>query len=228
LHPHIRGREFIERIVLGGSDGVIESVSVTAGLNGASLGFRTILVAGLAFAIAGAFSMFVSNYLSRKSELRSLKTDMEREKLEIETEPEEEKMELRELLKEDGFHDKEIAAILDRVTKDKEMWLRVQLRQELHLHVEDLESSPLRKSLPAGFTFFVCAMIPLVPYLITNNYVLALYASIVLAVSSLFLLGATHFISLDRDNLRNGFEMAAIGGGAAIALYFVGHLISSL
>ena len=49
-HPHVRARRIVDRIVLGGSDGVMEEVAATAGLNGVGADFRTILFAGLAFA----------------------------------------------------------------------------------------------------------------------------------------------------------------------------------
>ena len=89
-HPHIPARNVMDRIVLGGSDGAIEGLALTSALNGAGLGNGAIAQAGVAFALAGALSMFFSSYLSRRSELRSLKVDMTRERMEIEREPEDE------------------------------------------------------------------------------------------------------------------------------------------
>ncbi|HXY56295.1 MAG TPA: VIT1/CCC1 transporter family protein, partial [Nitrososphaerales archaeon] len=62
-HPHIPARNVLDRIVLGGSDGAIEGLAMTSALNGAGVGLPTIALAGLAFALAGAISMFFSNYL---------------------------------------------------------------------------------------------------------------------------------------------------------------------
>ena len=111
-HPHIPGRNLLDRIILGGSDGAIEGLATTSALNGAGVGYSTLVLAGVAFAIAGALSMFFSSYLSRRSELKSLRIDMAREKMEIETEPEEEKSEMRELLKKDGYSDGEVEVII--------------------------------------------------------------------------------------------------------------------
>ena len=114
-HPHIPARNVLDRIVLGGSDGAIEGLALTSALNGAGLGYGAIALAGVAFALAGALSMFFSSYLSRRSELRSLKVDMTRERMEIETEPEEEKAEMRELLKKDGYGEKDVEVIMQRL-----------------------------------------------------------------------------------------------------------------
>src|SRR5713226_8876450 len=162
-HPHIPARQLMDRIVLGGSDGAIESVAMTAALNGAGVGFGTILLAGLAFAIAGAVSMFFSSYLARRSEVQSLKTDIERERMEIETEPEEEKAELEGLLKGEGYTQQEVSVIMARLVKNKEMWLREQLRRELRVHAEDLDSDSLVRPVAAGLSFFFLAIVALLP-----------------------------------------------------------------
>jgi VIT1/CCC1 family predicted Fe2+/Mn2+ transporter len=225
-HPHIRARDIIHRIVLGGTDGVIESVAVTAGLNGAGLAFSSIRLAGVAFAFAGAFSMFFSSYISERSEQEALRKDIDRERMEIETEPEEEKAELEQLLREEGYKDKEVATIMGRVTVDKELWLRVQLRLELHKNAGDVNVNPLRGAGPAGLLFFLGAALPILPYLFPLGRSVALLASLTLALVTLFLLGGTKFTTLKEIDVRAGLEDAAIGGFAAVLLFVIGHLIS--
>jgi len=227
-HPHIRARDIIHRIVLGGTDGVIESIAVTAGLNGAGVAFPAIRVAGVAFAFAGAFSMFFSSYISERSEQEALRKDIDRERMEIETEPEEEREELEQLLREEGYKDKEIATIMTRVTSDKELWLRVQLRLELHKNAGDVNVNPLRGAGPAGLLFFLGAALPILPYAFPLVRETALLASLTLALTTLFLLGGTKFTTLKEIDIRAGLEDAAIGGFAAALLYAIGHLINYL
>ncbi len=224
-HPHIRARDIIHRIVLGGTDGVIESIAVTAGLNGAGTAFSVIRVAGVAFAFAGAFSMFFSSYISERSEREALRKDIDRERMEIETEPEEEKQELEQLLREEGFKDKEVATIMGRVTADRELWLREQLRLELHKNAGDVNVNPLRGAGPAGLLFFLGAVLPLLPYLFPLGRDAALLASLALALTTLFMLGGTKFTTVKEIDVRAGLEDAAIGGFAAILLYTIGHLV---
>jgi VIT1/CCC1 family predicted Fe2+/Mn2+ transporter len=223
----MRARDIIHRIVLGGTDGVIESIAVTAGLNGAGVAFSAIRLAGVAFAFAGAFSMFFSSYISERSEQEALRKDIDRERMEIETEPEEEKAELEELLREEGYKDKEVATIMGRVTQDKELWLRVQLRLELHKNAGDLNVNPLRGAGPAGLLFFLGAALPILPYIFPLGRAVALLASLALALATLFLLGGTKFTTIKEIDLRAGLEDAAIGGFAAVLLFIIGHLLSS-
>jgi len=217
----------MDRIVLGGSDGAIESVAMTAALNGASVGFGTILVAGFAFAIAGALSMFFSSYLSRKSELDSLRIDMEREKMEIETEPEEEKAELAQLLKTEGYGQKEVDVIMGRLVKNKEMWLREQLRRELRLHTEELASDPYTRPASAGLSFFFLALLALAPYGMVVGRLSALTLSVTLSLLALFALGSRVFVPR-HFNWLAGLESALVGAGAAVLLYSIGLIISVL
>lgn len=220
-------RRILDRIVLGGSDGAIETLAMTAALNGAGLAVKTIVVAGIAFAVAGALSMFFSNYLSERTEIDSLRIDMEREKMEIETEPEEERSELEQLLTKEGFDKKEIDVIMARLMKDKEMWLREQLRRELHLHIEDLRSDPISRSMSAGLTFFLLSLVALVPYLLGLDRIPGLATSALLSLGALFVLGSKVF-TLRNFSPRTGLESVGIGALAAGLLYGFGVMVSYL
>jgi VIT1/CCC1 family predicted Fe2+/Mn2+ transporter len=200
---------------------------MTAALNGAGVPLRTIVVAGLAFAIAGALSMFFSNYLSTRAEIDSLKIDVERERMEIETEPEEEREELEQLLRKEGYDAREIGVIMERLEKDKEMWLREQLRHELHLHIEDISTDPVGKAGAAGLAFLLLALISLSPYLFGLAHVPALVLSAVLSVTALFVLGSKAF-TLRNFSLMAGLESAGIGALAAGILYALGLLIANI
>ncbi len=206
---------------------MIESLAMTAALNGAGVATRTIILAGLAFAAAGALSMLFSSYLSARTERDTLRMDMERERMEIETEPEEEKGELEGLLKKEGYDQKEVDVIMERLTKDKEMWLREQLRHELHLHVDDIAADSLGKSVAAGATFLMLALVALVPYMMGQVRVAALVSSAMLSLAALFVLGSKLF-TLRYFVLKSGLESAAIGAVAAGLLYGLGLLASGV
>jgi vacuolar iron transporter family protein len=223
-HPHIPGRFIIDRIVLGGSDGAIEGVAMTAALNGAQITFGTILVAGFAFAAAGAVSMFFSSYLSRRSELESLRADIAREKMEIDTEPEEERTELEQLLKAEGYDKQEVDVIMSRLVKNKEMWLREQLRRELRLHPEDLAGDSIVRPSSAGAAFFCLAMLTLSPYFFPLSHLYALGLSVSFALIALFAMGSRIFIPRNFNALA-GAESAAVGALAAGLMYAIGHLV---
>ena len=225
-HPHIPARNILDRIVLGGSDGAIEGLAMTSALNGAGLNFGTIAVAGLAFALAGALSMFFSNYLSRRSELQSLKIDMMRERMEIETEPDEEESEMRELLLKDGYEPKEVDMIMQRMTKDKDLWLKEMLRRELRVNIEDVGTDTFVWPLFAGIAFLLLALLAVSPYALQIPRPDALFVSVVLSLAALFALGSRAFVPRNFDPLA-GVESALVGALAGALLYLVGLLISA-
>jgi VIT1/CCC1 family predicted Fe2+/Mn2+ transporter len=225
-HPHIPARNILDRIVLGGSDGAIEGLAMTSALNGAGLGLSTIALAGFAFALAGAISMFFSNYLSRRSELRSLRIDMQREGMEIETEPQEEASEMRELLRKDGYSEEEVEVIMRRLLADKDLWLKEMLRRELRVNVEDVKADPFTWPLFAGGAFLILALLAVLPYAFVLPRPDALFASIGLSLGALFALGSRVFIPRNFDAL-GGVESALVGAVAGGLLYLVGLVISA-
>ncbi len=217
----------MDRIVLGGSDGAIEGLAMTSALNGAGLGFGTIAVAGLAFAVAGAISMFFSNYLSRKTELDSLKVDITREKMEIETEPEEETSEMRDLLKKDGYDEQTVNVILQRLRENKDLWLKEMLRRELRINIEDVESDPYKRPLSAGIAFLLLALLAVSPYAFAVPRVSGLLASVALSLIALFILGSKVFLPRNFRPIA-GIESALVGAVAGVLLYLVGVLVSRI
>lgn len=226
-HPHIPARNILDRIVLGGSDGAIEGVALFSALNGAGLGYGAIALAGVAFALAGALSMFFSSYLSRRSELKSLRVDMSRERMEIETEPDEEKAEMRELLKKDGYTEQEVDVILRRLVKDKDLWLKEMLRRELHINVEDEASDHFVRPIAAGVAFLLLALLAVLPYGFAIPRLYALLASLTLSLVALFVLGSRAFIPKNFEP-ASGLESALVGAVAGGLLYVVGVFVSTL
>lgn len=200
---------------------------MTSALNGAGLGYGTIALAGVAFSLSGALSMFFSSYLSRRSELKSLKIDMTRERMEIETEPEEEKAEMRQLLKKDGYDDKEVEVIMERLIKDKDLWLREMLRRELQLNAEDATADRLTKPLSAGVAFLLLALLAVSPYVLAIPRFDALVGSVSLSLAALFVLGSRAFVPRSFDP-GAGLESALVGALAGLLLYLVGVFVSAI
>lgn len=67
--------EYIKDIVYGANDGIITTFTVIAGVIGASLSYRIILILGFANLIADAISMAASNYLGSRSEIELIKKE---------------------------------------------------------------------------------------------------------------------------------------------------------
>ena len=80
----LRGRT-IRQIGFGANDGMVTMLALIAGLSGAAVEGRIVILAGLAEMIAGALSMSVGEYLSTKAQVNYYREQMKREKEEIQT-----------------------------------------------------------------------------------------------------------------------------------------------
>jgi VIT1/CCC1 family predicted Fe2+/Mn2+ transporter len=62
-------KKYLPDFVFGSIDGLVTTFAVVSGVIGASLDSKVVLILGLANLLADGFSMGVSNYLSKKTEL---------------------------------------------------------------------------------------------------------------------------------------------------------------
>lgn len=79
-HPELetageRVRHYLGDLVYGANDGIITTFAVVAGVAGASLSSRTVIILGFANLLADGFSMGASNYLSIRSSESVLETE---------------------------------------------------------------------------------------------------------------------------------------------------------
>jgi VIT1/CCC1 family predicted Fe2+/Mn2+ transporter len=61
--------KYLAEVIYGANDGIVTTFAVVAGVAGAALNPSIVLVLGLANLFADGFSMGMSNYLSRRSEM---------------------------------------------------------------------------------------------------------------------------------------------------------------
>jgi len=221
---HIPGGGFIREIVFGFNDGVIATFAIVSGMMGAMLSNFVIVLAGLAEVIGGAVSMGLGAYISTKSQVEFYKSEIERERNEIEAMPEREKEELREAYRLKGFRGELLDKIVEEVSSNKQLWLKVMLEDELGLMLNRFDN-PLKVGLVMTLAFITGAVIPITPYLFLPQ-THSLTASILLSLISLFFMGAGKSIITHRSWVKSGMEMLIIGALAASSAYIVGALIS--
>ena len=88
--------------VYGGIDGAITTFAIVAGVVGAEMSTRVILILGAANIIADGFSMAASNYSGTKAELDDYRRHRAYEEQQVERIPEAERMEIREIYRNKG------------------------------------------------------------------------------------------------------------------------------
>jgi len=215
--------EFLRDLIFGLNDGVVSNFSLIAGVSGAGPSHGVVLLAGAAGLIAGAVSMAAGAYLSNKSQREVVAEEVRREAEEIEYAPEEERDELRRIYRLKGFTEEEVEILVRRITADKQRWLATLVTEELGLHPEG-GPPPLLDALFAGGGFALGAIVPLLPFIITEGTA-ALAAAAALSVAGLFLMGAAKTLVTSRSVLRSGLEMVGVGVGAAVITNLVGRLV---
>lgn len=223
-HP-ISG-QFLRDMIFGANDGVVTAIGFLVGLAGSVAQQSIIVIAGALTIVAGAASMALGNYLAVKSQIEFYE-QMERiEKWEIENKPEVERDEIREIYTNLGFDKSSVETLTKKVTSDRDLWLRVMMRDELGLVREE---SPAIAGILIGVFYLLGGIPPLLPFIFFEPVARALVMSIFVAVLVMGLIGCMRWF-LNRGSFGRkiaetiiiGLVAAAIGFVAGEVLHFFG------
>ncbi len=224
LHKEVHAHNFnLPEIILGGQDGLVNVLGVILGVAAATSELKIVIVAGLAAAFAESISMGAVAYTSRLAEADFYQSEYEREQWEIENVPEGEREEIKVLYQTYGFSGKLLDEIVQTITADKNLWLKVMMEQELKL-----EKIERKDALPAGIIVGVSAIIgsfiPLTPFFLLPINT-AIWLSLAVSAITLFYVGYYKAKkTIGRKFIRSGFEMLVIGMVSALVGYLIGSL----
>ena len=227
---HGGGIESIRNVIYGVNDGLTATLGVLAGVGGASVDPRVVLIGGLSAMVASGVSMAGGAYLASKSQREVFEGQLAREAAEIEAMPDLERAELVKIYRSKGLTPDEAKTIVGRITADKKVWLETQAREELGLDVAQFEN-PVREGLVAGVSTLVGGAIPVLGYL-GGRWILgptfsgfgSLAIAFVFCAVFLFLIGSARSFFTGKGGLRSGLEMLAVGTVVAAITYGVGVL----
>lgn len=209
--------------VFGINDGLVSNLALVMGFAGATAENQLIVLAGVAGLLAGAFSMAAGEYVSMQSQKELFERQIELEREELRFMPDKEKGELAALYRSKGLSDDEAELVATRLMQDPEHALDTKIREELGLDPDEL-GSPWGAGIYSFVAFALGAVVPLVPFLVTEGLV-AIVLSVTLALASLFIVGALVSLLTGRSLLFSGLRQVAIGGAAAFVTYVVGSAI---
>ena len=212
-------------IILGGQDGLVNTLGVILGVAAASNDPRIVIAAGFAAAFAESISMGAVAYTSTLADHDHYRSELERERREIREMPQAEEQEVRDVFVSWGFTGDLLERAVAQVIENEEAWVEVMMRNELKL--APIESTnAMRASAVVGFSAIVGSLIPLVPFLIAPIPV-AVPFSLVVAALTLFGVGAYKArITVGRP-MKSGLQMAVIGIISALAGYLIGALFGA-
>ncbi len=221
LDSHFIGRSnWLRAAVLGANDGIISISSLAIGVAAANSERAPILLATVAGLVAGAISMAAGEYVSVSSQTDIEKSDIERERQELEAMPDVELKILSEIYERHGLQ-KETAMLVARELTEKDA-LSAHVRDELGIN-EMSQANPVQAALASCASFLVGGILPLLVVLFTpiSNMVYSLYAFTIIALAVLGAVSA----KTGGSKIMKGVFRIVIWGTVAMGLSaLVGYL----
>jgi VIT1/CCC1 family predicted Fe2+/Mn2+ transporter len=215
-------------IILGGQDGLVNVLGLVLGVAAATAELRIIMAAALAATFSESIAMGGVAYTSALAERDYYLAQLARERREVEDVPEIEREEVRQIFREKGLHGDLLDRVVDDITADKEVWIDVMMRDELHLAPVS-EKGIAGRALVTGFATLVGSLIPLIPFLFVPLFGLSVTLATIIALplcaAVLFAVGAYKAITLVGDWRFSGLQMLVIGMLSAAAGYGIGRLL---
>jgi VIT1/CCC1 family predicted Fe2+/Mn2+ transporter len=149
----------VREAVFGAQDGLISTLAVVSTIGGATGHSFPVLVAGLASALAGIFSMSAGEYMSSKSQREIFEAQIAHEELEVNERPGEAEAEIAFLLHAEGLSRAAARRVAQELSTNKRVLLKTMVEKELGLMVED-DANPLRGAVVMGGSFGLAALVP--------------------------------------------------------------------
>jgi VIT1/CCC1 family predicted Fe2+/Mn2+ transporter len=149
---------WLRAAVLGANDGIVSTASLVIGVAAAGSGRGAVLTAGLAGLVAGAMSMAAGEYVSVSSQADTERSDLARERKELEDDPEAEHRELAAIYVGRGL-DPRLASEVARQLAAKDA-LAAHARDELGIS-EHFRARPIQAALSSAAAFAAGAVLPL-------------------------------------------------------------------
>ncbi|MFQ5920722.1 MAG: VIT1/CCC1 transporter family protein [Nitrososphaerales archaeon] len=224
--PHIKEISSVRDLVFGFGDGVNTSLGIVAGVGAAEVSTGIVILAALVGMFTGAKAMAVQNYLAVKSQREILQSEIKREIYEIENLPDKEREEIEDIYKAKGFEGEELKKVVDKITSDKDVWLKTMLTEELGLNLA-IAGNPLKSAFVMFGSFLLGGILPIIPFFFIGGFP-ALMIAIGVSLSSSFIVGAVKSRMARKNWAKGGIEMAGLGTGIALIGYGIGSELVEL
>ena len=217
----------IREAIFGAQDGLVSTLAVVSTVAGASADRFPVLIAGIASALAGVFSMAAGEYMSSKSQREIFEAQIAGQREEVLERPGEVEAEMAYMLEEDGLPRPVAAAMAGTIAEHPDVLLKTMTEKELGLTGSHAEGTPLQGALIMGTSFGLGALVPILPYLVLPIEI-ATWSSVVATGAVLFGIGVLKSRWTRRGWLRSGVEILLLGAFAGIAGFFFGNLLPGL
>ncbi len=225
IEKHFTASNFVRDVVIGMSDGLTVPFALAAGLSGAVMNTRLIVVGGLAEIAAGSIAMGLGGYLAARGDAEHYEQERIREYREVEEIPEQEKAEVSYVFQEYGLTAEQSRPIVEALSQRRDAWVDFMMRFELGLEPPDPKRAVTSAATIAG-AYVAGGLIPLSPYIVLNNAFRGLIVSAAVTLAALGVFGFIKGRYTGARALRSAFQTMVIGGIAATAAFLLAKWIA--
>jgi VIT1/CCC1 family predicted Fe2+/Mn2+ transporter len=219
----IEGRARIREFVFGIQDGLISTVGLLTGVQGATENNVVVIITGLTAMFSGAISMAAGSYLSSNAQKDIFDKELREAEIMAEREPYIAAEGLMKALSQEGLSRDQSYSIVKQLLREEQVFLRTFQEKVFGLGSAEL-NQPLKAALVMGLSFIVGAVIPIAPYLAMGGMT-ALYVSILLSALTLFGVGFFKGRLAAKSPLLSGLQFFTIAVGAAVLGYLIGLVV---
>lgn len=224
VEKHFTASETVRDLVIGMADGLTVPFALAAGLTGAVAASGVIVTAGVAEIAAGAIAMGLGGYLAARGEADHYHSERAREQHEVLHLTRREEDEVVEIFAEYGLEREDCAPILAAFHRDHDKWVDFMMRYELGLEKPE-PGRALRSALTIGGAYVAGGLVPLVPYMLSDDLPLALAASVLCTLAALGVFGGVKARFSGSSGWRGALQTMVVGGLASAAAYGLARLI---
>lgn len=225
--PHIgESRQYMRDIILGVNDGLVSTFLLVAGVVGAGLSSRQILLTAIAGAVAGAISMAAGEYLATESQEEVFDREIELERTHIAHHREMEVQQMYGFFRDMGVEEEDLDPVVAAIAKDDQTLLNAMKVMEFGL-VDSERRSPLAAMFASGGLFLLGAMTSVLPFVFVDSNELGLVLAAVLTGAGLFVVGVLKTTMTKTNPIGAGTKNLLITAVGAIAAYFIGVLFDA-
>jgi len=221
---HFTSNETVRDFVIGMSDGLTVPFALAAGISGAVAATHIVVTAGLAEIVAGSIAMGLGGYLAARTDFEHYVTEQGRENWEIDHLPDKEREEVADVFRNYGMSEAQISPILNSMVANRKQWVDFMMRFELGLEAPNPKRASI-SALTIGLSYAIGGMIPLSPYILIPHLSTALYVSVAVTLTALFLFGFVKGRVTGTNPLRGGLQTIFVGGLAAGAAFILARLV---
>ncbi len=220
-------RAGIREVVFGVQDGLLTTLGLTTGVAtataGATISHTTILISGLAGALAGMISMGTGAYLATSASRDLKRAAIHKERHELANQPAEEMDEMVHILADRGLEQEQAQELANSLARYPQLWEETHIEKELGISTY-ADETPVRDGFLMAATFLVGAVFPIVPYVFLQGLGAVLLA-LVLSAVGLAAVGLVKSQVIGQPGWMGAAQVLLVGTAAALAGYVLGVLL---